>query len=73
LLSQMSWSLPDRIAWRGIDAKKSEANLVDAPLTLLCGRNCQAFLSALSSLLLDTAPPLLIIRLSHAHTGSVDE
>jgi glyoxylase-like metal-dependent hydrolase (beta-lactamase superfamily II) len=42
-------------------------------LTLLCGRNCQALLSALSSLLLDTAPPLLIIRLSHAHTGSVDE
>ena len=35
LLSQMSWSLPDRIAWRGIDAKKSEANLVDAPLSSL--------------------------------------
>jgi hypothetical protein len=42
-------------------------------ITLLCGRNCQALLSALSSLPLDTAPPLLIIRLSHAHTGSVDE
>src|SRR5262245_23257403 len=32
VLSQVSWNSPDRITWHGIDAKKSEANLADAPL-----------------------------------------
>ena len=35
VLLQASCSAPDRITWRGIDTKKSEANLADAPFSLV--------------------------------------
>jgi len=47
--------------------------MIGGYLTLLCGRNCQALLSAFASFLLSTSPFLLTIGLSLAHTGNVDE